>query len=682
MFRPVFLALALSAGLFLTACNQQAAEVALIPRTELFGNPERNQARISPDGTQISWLAPRDGVMNIYVAPADNLAAAQPITQETGRPIRFHNWSQDSRYVIYTQDTGGDENFLLYAVDPRSGERRSFAPSRTPARTNILATSSRRPSVVLVGVNDRDPRAYDVYAIDLATGARTSVYRNVEGFENFAFDNDLNVRVAYDDAPGGGGRFMRRNGNRWVEFQRIGPEDGLTTDAIGFNGAGDSVYMLSSVGRERAALISVNLASGESRVIGEHDRADVGNVMIHPTTFEVLAFSANYLRNEWIGVDQSVGADLAYLREQLNGDINILSQTSDNQTWIVAVNSATASPSMHRFDREGRRLTKLFDQRPALADDTLAEMHPVEIPSRDGLTLVSYLTLPPQADRNNDGRADNPVPLVLNVHGGPWARDVYGFNAQAQWFANRGYATLQVNYRASTGFGKAFVNAGDNEWAGAMHNDLLDAIGWAVQNGVTTEDRVAIFGGSYGGYATLVGLTFTPETFACGVDLVGPSNLVTLIESFPPYWAPQLEGQWYPRMGDPRTPEGRAAMMERSPITRVNDIRRPLLIAQGANDPRVNKRESDQIVAAMQERNIPVTYLLYPDEGHGFARPENNTSYHAVAEAFLSGCLGGRFEPIGNDLSGSSMQVVTGAEHVPGLAQALPAGSAPAAPSN
>ena len=670
MLRPILTAMALGAGLFLAACAQPAAEPALIPRAELFGNPERNQARISPDGTQISWLAPRDGVMNIYVAPANNLEAAQPVTQETGRPIRFHNWSADSRYVLYTQDTNGDENFLLYAVDPRTGESRSFAPSRTPARTNIVATSSRRPNIVLVSVNDRDPQAYDIYAIDLTTGTRTSVYRNVEGFQNFAFDNDLNVRVAYEDAPGGGGRYMRRDGNRWVELQRIAAEDGMTTNAIGLNAAGDSVYMLSSVGRERAALISVNLATGQSTVIGENDRADVGMVMIHPTTFEVLAYSANYLRNEWIGVDQSVGADLAYLREQLNGDINILSQTSDNQTWIVAVNSATASPSMHRFDRNGRTLTKLFDQRPALADDTLAEMHPVEIPARDGLTLVSYLTLPPNADANNDGRADRPVPLVLNVHGGPWGRDVYGFNAQSQWFANRGYATLQVNFRASTGFGKTFVNAGDLEWAGAMHNDLLDAINWAVAQGVTTADKVAIFGGSYGGYATLVGLTFTPDTFACGVDLVGPSNLVTLIESFPPYWAPQLEGQWYPRMGDPRTPEGREAMMARSPITRVADIRRPLLIAQGANDPRVNKGESDQIVAAMQERSIPVTYLLYPDEGHGFARPQNNTSYHAVSEAFLSQCLGGRYEPIGNDLQGSSMQIVTGAEHVPGLADA------------
>ena len=268
-------------------------------------------------------------------------------------------------------------------------------------------------------------------------------------------------------------------------------------------------------------------------------------------------------------------------------------------------------------------------------------------------------------------RQKRPVPLVLVVHGGPWARDQYGYSSLHQWLANRGYAALSVNYRGSTGFGKQFVNAAVGEWAGAMHDDLIDAVDWAIQRGVTARDRVAIMGGSYGGYATLVGLTFTPERFACGVDIVGPSNLATLIESFPPYWRPILEGTFIRHVGDPAVPEQRAAMMARSPITRVEHIRVPLLIGQGANDPRVVKAESDQIVAAMRERGLPVTYLLYPDEGHGFNRPENNMSFFAVTEAFLSRCLGGRFEPIGDDFAGSSIQVLEGAAHVPGLAEAV-----------
>ncbi|HEX6637815.1 MAG TPA: S9 family peptidase, partial [Steroidobacteraceae bacterium] len=315
-------------------------------------------------------------------------------------------------------------------------------------------------------------------------------------------------------------------------------------------------------------------------------------------------------------------------------------------------------------------ITKLFEQRPKLAKAPLVAMQALEIKARDGLTLVSYLSLPPGSDENGDGIPDTPVPMVLNVHGGPWARDGYGFDNEHQWLANRGYAVLSVNYRGSTGFGKAFVNASNKEWAAKMHDDLLDAVKWAVDNKITTADKVAIYGGSYGGYATLVGLTFTPDTFACGVDIVGPSNLQTLLSSIPPYWKTFFE-EFTTRVGDPRTEEGKKLLAERSPITRVDAIKKPLLIGQGANDPRVNKAESDQIVQAMKEKNIPVTYVLYPDEGHGFARPANRTSFYAVAEGFLAQCLGGRYEPVGNDFKGASIQVLEGADIVPGLADAL-----------
>ncbi|MDQ3232438.1 MAG: S9 family peptidase, partial [Pseudobdellovibrionaceae bacterium] len=324
----------------------------------------------------------------------------------------------------------------------------------------------------------------------------------------------------------------------------------------------------------------------------------------------------------------------------------------------------------YRYDRPSKKAEFLFSNRPALEKLQLPELRPIIIPAQDGLKLVSYLTVPLSADSDRDGRPSQPLPLVLLVHGGPWARDSWGYNGQHQWLANRGYAVLSVNFRGSTGFGKKFVNAGNFEWAGKMHQDLLDAVDWAVQEKIADPQKVAIFGGSYGGYATLVGLTFTPDRFACGVDIVGPSNLNTLLESLPPYWQPMIE-QFTKRVGNPKTEEGRKLLADRSPLHRAGAIKKPLLIGQGANDPRVKQAEADQIVKAMQEKKIPVTYALYPDEGHGFAKPQNRLSFNAIAESFLSSCLGGAHEPIGDDLIGSSLQVPTGVEHVPDLAQAL-----------
>jgi dipeptidyl aminopeptidase/acylaminoacyl peptidase len=294
-------------------------------------------------------------------------------------------------------------------------------------------------------------------------------------------------------------------------------------------------------------------------------------------------------------------------------------------------------------------------------------MRPVVIPARDGLKLVSYLTLPPEVDED---RPPRPLPMVLDVHGGPWARDEWGFNAVHQWLANRGYAVLSVNFRGSTGFGKEFTNAGNREWAGKMHDDLLDAVDWAVEQKIADRGRVAILGGSYGGYATLVGLTFSPDVFACGVDIVGPSNILTLLSTIPPYWQPMVQ-MFKDRVGDFTTHEGKTFLEERSPLSRVDRIARPLLIGQGANDPRVKQAESDQIVRLMRQKEIPVTYVLYPDEGHGFARPENRLSFNAVVEAFLAQHLGGRYEPVGDDFAGSSISVPTGADGVPGLSEAL-----------
>jgi dipeptidyl aminopeptidase/acylaminoacyl peptidase len=350
----------------------------------------------------------------------------------------------------------------------------------------------------------------------------------------------------------------------------------------------------------------------------------------------------------------------------------VVSRTNADDKWVVAVDPVTAPGSTWLYERKNKKLTRLFVARPELEGAPLVQMFPQEIKARDGLTLVSYLTLPKASDPNGDGKADKPAPMVLLVHGGPWARDGYGYNGYHQWLANRGYAVLSVNFRGSTGYGKKFISAGDLQWGRKMHDDLLDAVDWAVKSGVTTADKVAIMGGSYGGYATLAGMAFTPTTFACGVDIVGPSNLFTLLQTIPPYWEAGKQ-QFYKRMGDPTTEAGQALLKERSPLHFADKIARPLLIGQGANDPRVNVRESDQIVSAMQAKNIPVTYVVFPDEGHGFARPVNNIAFQSVAENFLGKCLGGRAEPIGATLQASTAQVKHGAEFAPGLAQALQA---------
>jgi dipeptidyl aminopeptidase/acylaminoacyl peptidase len=430
--------------------------------------------------------------------------------------------------------------------------------------------------------------------------------------------------------------------------------------------------VLDSRERDTAALFAVDNQSGETKLLHEDARADANGVIAHPATGVVQAVGVNYLRSEYTAVDPSIQKDLDALKKLGDGEFEVTARTLDDKTWVVLFTRSDASAKYYLYDRESGNAKQWIDTRPALKDAPLVAMHPQEIKSRDGLTLPSYLTLPKANDENGDGKADQPAPMVLFVHGGPWARDTFGLNRYHQWLANRGYAVLSVNYRASTGFGKKFLNAGNLEWGKKMHDDLLDAVDWAVKSGVTSKDKVAIMGGSYGGYATLAGLTMTPTTFACGVDIVGPSNLFTLLNSIPPYWA-SFRKQFYTRMGDPNTEEGKALLKERSPLTYADKIERPLLIGQGQNDPRVNVAESQQIVDAMKAKNIPVTYVVYPDEGHGFARPPNNISFNAISETFLGKCLGGRAEPIGADFKGASITIPEGAGLLTGVAEAMTA---------
>jgi dipeptidyl aminopeptidase/acylaminoacyl peptidase len=665
--------LALAASSILAVQPALAADVAdvpLIERTKLFGNPVKANGQISPDGKWLSWTAPRDGVLNIWVAPVDAPDAAKPLTAERERPVRQYFWAPDSRKILFIQDKGGDENFLLYGVDVASGKQVNYTPFKK-TRATIVGISNKHKDRILVGLNNRDAKWHDVYNLNLATGKLSLVQRN-DGYASFLTDNDLKLRMALKSRDDGGTDYYRITGGR-IEanpFGSVGLEDSLTTQPAGFTADNKTLYWIDSRGRNTAALIAQDVASGTTTVLGENPKADVGGVLQNPTTLQAEAFRADYLTPEWSPLDADVGKTLAWLKYKLGATPVVQARTDADDKWIVSADRVVEPASVYLFDRKAATLTKLYTGRPELVGAPLVPMWPVEIKSRDGLTLPSYLTLPAGADANRDGRADRPVPLVLFVHGGPWGRDSYGYNPYHQWLANRGYAVLSVNYRASTGFGKQFITAGNLQWGLKMHDDLVDAVDWAIAQGVTSPDKVAIMGGSYGGYATLAGLTLTPQKFACGVDIVGPSNLFTLLQTIPAYWT-SIRQQFYQRMGNPETEEGRAILKAASPLTYVDRIQRPLLIGQGANDPRVNKREADQIVDAMKAKNIPVTYVLFPDEGHGFARPTNNIAFNAVAENFLQPCLGGRAEPIGDSLKPSSAQILYGEQYAHGLADAM-----------
>jgi dipeptidyl aminopeptidase/acylaminoacyl peptidase len=637
----------------------------LIARATLFGNPVRTQARLSPDGRYLSFLAPREGVLNVWLAPIADLNQARPITHDKKRGIREHYWAFTGGHVLYVQDEGGDENWRVFSVDVESGVEMDLTPLKG-VQAQIVGLSPARPGVALIGLNDRNPEWHDLFEIDVATAERKLIESNTQGFAGYLEDLELVPRLALKTLPEGGGELFRRTGPGWESFVKYGQADSLTTRPLIVE-EGGTALVLSALDRDKAALVRVDLASGEQRCVAESARADIADVWLHPRTRALQAYAVDYLTSELAPLTPAAARDIEVLTRALGPQFAVTSRALDDNTWVVVADDPLRAHASYVYERGSAAVTKLFDQRPELTGAPLQGMQALEIRARDGLTLVSYLTLP---TGSSGARPAKPVPLVLDVHGGPWARDSYGFNSEHQWLANRGYAVLAVNYRGSIGFGKSFVNAADGEWAGKMHEDLIDAVEWAVREKIADPTRVAIYGASYGGYAALVGLTLTPELFACGIDIVGPSNLITLLESIPPYWKAFFEDMAH-RVGDPRTEAGRAHLTQRSPLSHVERIKRPLLIAQGANDPRVKQAEADQIVAAMQAKNLPVTYVLYPDEGHGFARPQNRLSFYAITEAFLSQYLGGRFEPVGTDFHDSSIVVAAGADFVPGVSAAL-----------
>jgi dipeptidyl aminopeptidase/acylaminoacyl peptidase len=618
----------------------------LIPRDVLFGNPERISPRLSPDGERIAWIAPREGVLNVWVAPVGlrqgrdragqtiDWDAAVAVTDDKDRGIRVFTWARDRRHLLYLQDAGGDENWRLYDVDLETMARRDLTPF-DGIQARILSAKKSHPGEVLVGMNRDNPQLHDVYRLDLASGELVKTIEN-PGYAGWLTDEDQVVRGALEPLPDGGFNLLVRDTGEddWRLLLTISADDAPASDALSFSGDGTSLLVVSAEGAETGRLARVHLDDGSIEVLLEDPEADVAGAILHPDTREPQIVEVLKDRVEYHVFDQAVAPDLAAIRALDPGDPALVSRDEADSTWLIAFNKDAGAVRFYSYDRASRSGSFLFDSRPDLARYELAAMEPFTFEARDGLLIHAYASFPVGAGRTA-------LPTVLNVHGGPQTRDTWGFNPEAQWLANRGYLCLQVNYRGSTGYGKSFVAAGDREWGAKMHDDLLDAVNHAVAAGWTDKDRVAIYGGSYGGYAALVGAAFTPDFFRCAVDIVGPSNLKTLLETIPAYWAP-LKAQLYKRVGNPETDVD--FLWSRSPLSRVEDIKIPLLIAQGANDPRVKQDESEQIVAALKDAGIDYEYMLFPDEGHGFAKPENRLKFYAAAERFLAKYLGGRFE--------------------------------------
>lgn len=611
-------------------------ETEIIPREVIFGNPEIASPMLSPDGTKMSYLAPVKDVLNVWVGTVGQ-DDARPVTADTLRGIMRYFWTADSKHVMYLQDRGGDENWRLYSVALETGEVRDITPY-DDVQVQIVARDKNFPNELLIGMNKENVQVHDVYHLDLPTGELKMVAKNPGNVSRWLADSEFKVRGCMMANAEAGFDLMYRKTekDKWRKLISWNSQDAMTSGAYTFTRDGENIYIVDSRDVNAGQLSSLNVETGEISFIAGDPQYDISGALVHPDTYEIQAVFFTKARDSVLILDESIEDDIAAIRQIHNGDFFIGSRTDADDKWLVGFTADDGPMPYYSFDRETNQATFLFDHRPELRNFQLAKMEPIALTSRDGLTIHGYITYPPDKDRKN-------LPMVLNVHGGPWSRDTWGYNSEAQWLANRGYVCLQVNFRGSSGYGKEFLNAGDREWGGKMHDDLIDAVNWAIEQGIADPEKVAIYGGSYGGYAALVGATFTPDAFCCAVDIVGPSNLLTFINSIPPYWSTYLE-VFYNRLGNPATDE--EFLRERSPLFRADLITIPMLIAQGANDPRVNQAESEQIVEALKANNVDYEYLLFPDEGHGFARPENRLKFYAAAEKFLARHLGGRCEEV------------------------------------
>jgi dipeptidyl aminopeptidase/acylaminoacyl peptidase len=604
----------------------------LIPLETFFGNPDKMSPQISPDGKRLAYIAPDEGVLNVWVRTVGK-DDDRAVTKDRDRGIRAYFWAQNNKQILYIQDKGGDENWHVYAVDLEANTERDLTPF-DGVQARIEAVDPDFPDEILVSVNNRVPELHDVYRCDLSSGNLTLEEQNDDGFVGWLVDHDLDVRSAVKFNPEGGSTLFVRETTEsaWRPLEEWGPQDSLNSAPIAFTPDGTGIYVISSEGANTSELRELDIASGKEKTLASDRTFDVSNVLIHPIRRVIQAVGFSKERMEWDVLDTAIEADFAAIKRIRRGDFGVINRDHADTTWLVYFNTDDGPVHYYAYDRETKKGKFLFTNRRALEGLTLAKMEPIKFRARDGLTIHAYLTLPTGIPAKN-------LPTVLNVHGGPWYRDSWGYDGEAQWLANRGYAVLQVNFRGSTGYGKEFVNAANREWGGRMHDDLIDGVRWAIKKGIADPKRIAIFGGSYGGYATLVGLTFTPEQFACGVDIVGPSNLITFQETIPPYWKP-LESVLWDRVGHPQ--KDAEFLKSRSPLFHVEKITKPLLIAQGKNDPRVKVSESLQIVEALKKAGKQVEYVEYPDEGHGFAKPDNRLDFYRRADDFLAEHLGGR----------------------------------------
>jgi len=676
----ILLSTAIITTAFATTTTIEAKKTPLIPRKVFFANPEKTAASISHDGTKIAFLAPVNGVLNIWVTDSNdvNLSHAKPITQEKKRDLLNYSWSFNNN-IIYTQDQNGDENSHLYYVDLKTNEIKDLTPF-PKIKVGIVKMSSKFPNELLIALNNRDPQWHDVYRLNIITGKLTLIEKN-DQFVSFIADENLQLRVAKKPTVANSPEFYTKDATgQWQFYERVPFEDALLTHFIGFDQTGTIAYKIETLHRDKAAIYAVNLSTRKKTLLAASTKADCSDLLLHPVKLTPQAFAIEYDKVEWTILDPAIKQDFSYLKNagtNIHDSNNrkssselafsIVSRTLADDKWILHYYNDTNPSRFYLYERDPKtgtpqRLTFMFTALPTIEkhSESLAPMRPIIIEARDGLKLLSYLTLPPTKTITSSVITPNtPLPMVLLVHGGPWARDSWRLNIRHQWLANRGYAVLSVNYRGSTGFGKSFISAGNNEWGRKMHRDLIDAVNWAIGQKIADPQKVAIVGGSYGGYAALSGLTLTPNVFNCGVSIVGPSNLITLLKSVPEYWKPDI-AIFKKRVGNIDTAAGRKMLRERSPLTYADRIKKPLLILQGEHDPRVKKTESDQIAAKMVKKNIPVTYVLYHDEGHGFVREPNRCSSNAIIEEFLAKNLGGYLEPINPkvDFAGANFSVV------------------------
>lgn len=658
----------------------------LLPFRLLFAPAAHQAPLVSPDGRWVSYIGRHQDAYNIFAGPIDDIAAAKPLTAESGRGIQWYTvsgavayrWTCDGKYVLYTKDNDGDENNRIYAVSVASGATRSLTAGER-VRARILAVSRRNANRLLAAVDTRFRHCsqwrltgYDIVEIDVETGASTVVMGDIP-YDLVLADNDLRVRLVATVDSAQTVHFLKIAADGSIApFYDVSSEDAVgleaseETGSIRFSADNRLVYFLDAVGRDKVAAVTLDLESGRKTVVASDSRVDVRKLVFDPPTNGIAAYGTVWTRLEWHSVDPRIEVDLKFLREYTAGDLHIASRSADGRTWIVSYVQSHRPTVYYAYDSSTHRMTRLFASTPELDGLPLAKLHPYALTTRDGLPLVGYYMLPRSVDPDQSGRPSRPSPLIVLVHGGPGdERAEYGYSPMLQWLANRGYAVLYVNFRGSAGFGKAYLNAMRMQWGELMHEDVVEQVRWAVAQGIADAARVGIMGGSYGGYETLIALTKSADVFACGVDLVGPSDLSIPLPHFDPDWMAIT-------LGDPRTAQGLATLRARSPAHLAQNARKPLLVGQGDQDARVPTEQSNRMVEAMRRAGAPVVYLRYPDEGHGLLRAENRASFWFTAEQFLAKCLGGEAEPLTPEkFRGASLILESGADFLPGLGEAI-----------